>query len=276
MKITLPYGQDTIPIHVDNSQLIGVFSPVEVAGVPDATSELKRCIAEPVGCKGLQSLISAGKKVAIAVDDNTRVTPVRTILAVLLEKMKSLGVKRENVAIVVALGTHRPMTELEMKDKYGPEVVEEYEVVNHDCSNPSNLTSLGTLPGDVPIYMNKRFMKADVRIGIGNIIPHFTAGWSGGSKILLPGLAGEETVAGMHYYGAKTIPNAVGKDMNPPRTLMENFAKEIGLHFIINTVLTRSGRIHSVHCGDFIKAHGEGVEASRQLYSVRRYRVLAG
>jgi len=269
MRIALPYGQDTVPIQVDKKQLIGVFSPLEAAGVPDPTDELARCITNPVGCKGLETIISVGKKVAIAVDDNTRVTPVRMVLAVLLEKMKSLGVKRENVTIVVALGTHRRMTNEEMREKYGPEVVEGYEIVNHECDDPSTLMSLGRLPGNVPIYINKRFMEADARIGVGNIIPHFTAGWSAGSKILLPGLAGEETVAGMHYYGAKTVPNAVGKDMNPARTLMDNFAKKVGLHFIINTVLTRSGRIHGVHCGDFIQAHREGVESSRKLYSVQ-------
>ncbi|MDH5362878.1 MAG: lactate racemase domain-containing protein, partial [Aigarchaeota archaeon] len=99
MRITLPYGRETVPLYLDKKQLIGVFSPVEVTGVPDASDELGRSMANPVGCEGLQSLISAGKKVAIAVDDNTRVTPVQSILTVLLEQMKSLGVKREDVVI---------------------------------------------------------------------------------------------------------------------------------------------------------------------------------
>jgi len=269
MRITLPYGRETVPLYLDKKQLIGVFSPVEVTGVPDASDELGRSMANPVGCEGLQSLISAGKKVAIAVDDNTRVTPVQSILTVLLEQMKSLGVKREDVVIVVALGTHRKMTEQEMKERYSPEVVEEYDIVNHDCNDPSGLRFLGKLPGNVPVYINKRFLGADIRIGVGNIVPHFTAGWSAGSKILLPGLAGQETVGGMHYHGANTIPNAVGKDVNPPRTLMDDFAEKVGLHFIINTVLTRSERIYSVHSGDFIQAHREGVGTSKQLYSVR-------
>jgi nickel-dependent lactate racemase len=111
-------------------------------------------------------------------------------------------------------------------------------------------------------------MKADLRIGIGNIIPHFTAGWSGGSKILLPGLAGEETVAGMHCYGAQTIPNALGEYENPPRAFMDAFAGTVGLHMIVDTVLARSGKIAGAYSGDFIEAQRKGVQQSRKLYGV--------
>jgi nickel-dependent lactate racemase len=269
LKVEIPYGHDSISMNLERRELIGVFSPLDFEDVPEAKAELIRSIESPIGGRKLSRLINPGKKVAITVDDNTRPTPIRTILPVLLGKIRSLGVKNEDVTILVALGTHRPMTDREMREKYGPEVLEEYTVINHEWDNPSELRPMGVLPGGVPIWINKTFMEADVRIGVGNIVPHMTSGWAAGSKILLPGLAGEETVAGLHYFGAKTTPNAVGKDLNSPRTLMDNFAKEVGLHMIINTVLTRNGKIGRVYSGDFVGAHREGVKCSKRIYGIR-------
>jgi len=269
LRTKIPYGKDYVTMDIDEKQLIGVFSPVDFEDVPEPRERLIHSIENPIGGRRLSSLISPSKEVTITVDDNTRITPTQTILPTLLEEIEFLGVRKSDITIIVALGTHRPMTDRELREKYGSEIVEEYNIVNHEWDNPSELKPMGKLPGDVPIWINKRFTEADVRIGVGNIIPHFTAGWSGGSKILLPGLAGEETVAGMHYYGATTMPNALGEYVNQPRTFMDGFAKRIGLHMIINTVLTRSGRIADLYSGDFVEAHREGVQHSRRIYGLR-------
>jgi len=134
---------------------------------------------------------------------------------------------------------------------------------------------MGNLPNGVPILINKHFIDADIRIGIGNIVPHFTSGWSGGSKILLPGLAGAETVAGMHYYGAKTLPNAIGRADNVARELMDDFARKVGLHMIINTVLTRDGKIAGIYSGDPVKAHRKGIEHCKRILAVNEGTLLS-
>jgi len=264
----MPFSRESVVVDVNKKRLIGVFQPSDVEGASEPLEDIRRSIKDPIGNLSLDSMVFPGKKVAVAVDDNTRITPTRRILPILLGRIESLGVKSDEITIVVALGTHRPMKDHEMREKLGPETTENYNVINHDWDNPAELKLKGRIPDNVPILINKRFMEADIKIGVGNIVPHFTSGWSGGSKIVLPGLAGEDTVAGMHYYGAKSIPNAIGKDENIPRNLMDAVAREAGLHMIVNTVLTRKREIAGVYSGDFINAHRAGVRLSKKIYGV--------
>jgi lactate racemase len=265
MRIELPYGHEKSTLNLDDRRLVGVYSPTNAEAVPDVSSEVVRSLENPIGMGSLRSVVRPGKRVAIAVDDNTRVTPVRSFLPPLL---KHFGLRREDVVIIVALGTHRKMTGQEMVDKYGPELLEEYEVVNHAFDEKDQLKMMGKLPNGVPVWVNREFVNADVRISTGNIIPHFTSGWSGGSKTLLPGLAGEETVGWMHYIGAMDLPNAIGEVENSSRAVMDAFAREAGLSFIVNTVLNRGEKIVRVFTGDFVKAHREGIMLSKRIYSV--------
>jgi len=127
---------------------------------------------------------------------------------------------------------------------------------------------VGELPDGAPVWVNRSFLNADVRTGIGNIIPHFTAGWSAGSKILLPGLAGEETVGWMHYISAMELPNALGVVENSGRMLMDKFAEQVGLDLIIDTVLNRREEIVRIFSGNFVEAHRKGVEFAKKMYNV--------
>jgi len=268
LEVKIPYGREEVTVDVDRGNLIGIFDPVEIGDLPEERSEIARSIENPIGCEPLDRLVAPGKTVAIAVDDNTRITPVKKILAVLLEKLRTLGTKSDDISIIIALGTHRNLTQKEMMEKFGPEILENYRIINHEWNNPAELRFMGNLPNGDPILINKHFINADIRIGIGNIVPHFTSGWSGGSKILLPGLAGAETVAGMHYYAAKSLPNALGREENKARELMDSFARRVGLHMIINTVLTRSGRIAGVYAGDVVEAHRKGIEHCKRIYGI--------
>jgi len=265
MRIELPYGHERRTIDIDEKRLIGVFSPEDVEAVKDVKGEVIRSLENPIGLGGLRSIVRPGRKVAIAVDDNTRVTPVKSFLPPLL---KYFNLRRRDVVIIVALGTHRKMTDREMQEKYGPEILDEYEIINHAFDEKDQLKMVGKLPNGVPVWANREFLNADVRIATGNIIPHFTSGWSAGSKTLLPGLAGEETVGWMHYIGAMDLPNALGEVENSSRDVMDAFAKEVGLSFIVNTVLNRSEEIVRLFSGDFVKAHREGIKLSKKIYSV--------
>jgi nickel-dependent lactate racemase len=265
MRVELPYGHERRTLEVDRRRLIGVFSPEDAEAVPDVEREVVRSLENPIGLGGLRSIVKRGRRVAIAVDDNTRVTPVKSFLPPLL---RHFNLRRKDVVVIVALGTHRKMTEREMQEKYGPEIIEEYEVINHAFDEKDQLKMVGKLPNGVPVWANREFLNADVRISTGNIIPHFTSGWSAGSKTLLPGLAGEETVGWMHYIGAMDLPNALGEVENSSREVMDAFAKEVGLSFIVNTVLNRGERIVKIFSGDFVKAHREGINLSKKIYSV--------
>ena len=127
-------------------------------------------------------------------------TPTRVLFPQILDSLEEAGATKHNIKIIIALGTHRPMTSQELKEKYGAEIVEEYDFVNHESGNEMELEYLGGVESaDLPIWINKDFMKAEVRITTGNIIPHF-AGWGAGAKTLLPGLAGEKTVGKVHIH----------------------------------------------------------------------------
>jgi len=269
MFIQIPYGKTELQFNVEKNRLRSVITPREVPPSENAEREIETALRSPIESPTIEALHPRGKTVAIAVDDITRVTPTRLLLPSILGMFEKAGAKDEDITIIVALGTHRRMIERELIEKFGAEVVERYNVINHDFDNQAELEYLGNVATNVPVWINKRYLKADIKVGVGNIIPHCNAGWAGGAKILLPGLAGEETVGRMHILSALTNPNALGMEENPTRRLIEEFARKVGLHLIINTVLTREGEIVKVFAGHFVKAHRKGVDVAKSIYAVR-------
>ena len=248
---------------------MNVISPTAADPSPTPLQEIQRALENPIGSPTIETLSPRGKKIAIVVDDMSRMTPTNTLLQSILGVLHNEGVKKEDVKIIIALGTHRAMTTHEMKDKYGSQIVERYEVINHSFRDETELEFVDYVAENIPVWINKEYLKSDLRIATGNIVPHYNAGWGAGAKILLPGLAGEETVGRMHVYSAITTPNGLGLDENPTRLLIDTFAKRVGIDFLVNTVTTKSGQIAKVFAGDFVKAHRFGVAFARQIYGVR-------
>lgn len=274
MRIELPYGRSKIECDVEDKRLAGLISPNEISGAPNPRMEIEAALKNPVDSRPIDGLSLKGKRIAIAIDDITRVTPTQVILPPILESLERAGARKDDIKLIAALGTHRRMTEQEMKEKYGPQVVEEYNVINHSFDEESELEYLGRAQdSDMPIYINKEYLKTDFRIATGNLVPHFNAGWGGGAKILLPGLAGEETVGRMHAYSAITTPNALGMVESPTRRLIETFGERVGIHLLVNTAINRNGRIVKVFAGHFIKAHRTGVSFAKRIYGVQATRL---
>jgi len=268
MRIEIPYGKSKVKFTIEERRVSGIITPNEIRTSTSPTRELQKALRNPIDTSGLESFCSRGKTVAIAVDDVTRSTPTYLLLPQILRRLKKAGINRNDVTIVVALGTHRRMTEAEMKIKYGKRVVENYRIINHEYDNESELASLGIVAG-IPVKINREFVKADVRLATGNIIPHCNAGWSGGAKILLPGLAGAETVGNLHIFTALRTPNVLGTVETPMRQMIEACAEKIGVHFIVNTVLARNGKIVKVVSGDLKTAHRTGVEFAKKIYAAK-------
>lgn len=268
MLIKLPYGNKILEFNLDRDRVLGLIIPSEITPAADPKLEIERALKTPFEGDTIEELAPKGKTVAVAVDDVTRTTPTHLLLPILLNTLKKTGVKKDHIKILSALGTHRPMTESEMKNKYGSEIVEEYEFVNHAFHDESQLKNLGTLTGDIPLWINKDFIKADIRIVTGNIIPHFNAGWGAGAKTLLPGLAGEETVGRMHVHSAFTTPNGLGMEENPTRKLIDSFGEKVNIHLLLNTVITRNKEIVKIYAGHFIKSHRKGIEEAKKIYCV--------
>lgn len=268
MLVKLPYGTSELEFDLNSDRVLGLILPSEITPAANPASVVERALATPLGGPTIDELAPRGKTVAIAVDDVTRTTPTHLLLPKLLLALQNAGVRKDQITLFIALGTHRPMTEAEIKEKYGPAVVEEYTFRNHDFHDHSQLTYMEDVAGDVPVWINTEFLKSDLRIVTGNIIPHFNAGWAAGAKILLPGLAGEETVGRMHVHSALTTPNGLGIEENPTRQLIDAFGERVKIHLLLNSVITRHKEIVEVYAGHFKTAHRRGIAHAKSVYRV--------
>lgn len=263
MQVTLPYGHETISFRVPDQAFLGLLDPPTVETAPDPAVMIRDAIRNPIGTGTLDTIVTPEKKIALIIDDGSRPTPISAILPVLLEELAAIGVPNENILIIAALGSHRYMTPEELRDRVGAGVYEKYRVINSEFRDPARLVYVGKAPDGVDIYATKEVMEADVRIAVGNIVPHPVMGWSGGGKMLYPGIAGEKTVAYFHLKGSLIDENMFGTEKFPIRNMMEQWVDTIGLHFIINTILTPTGGLYRVVAGHYIDAHRAGVQHAK-------------
>lgn len=267
-EVVIPYGTETIKFKVSNSNLIGVYSPKDFPAVSDITGEIIRAINCPIGTKKVGELATGASKVVLVADDNTRPTPSDKIIPILLDEMNKAGIRDEQITIIIALGTHRFMTDDEISLKFGEEVVRRVNIKNHNYKNAAALINLGVTPNGTNIFVNKEAFEADFKIGIGSIVPHYIPGFAGGAKIVQPGISGERTTAETHLLSVRSPRSNLGILNNPVRNELNSIARAIGLNTIINTVLNRHNEIVGVFYGDIVEAFEAGVELSRKVYSV--------
>jgi nickel-dependent lactate racemase len=157
------------------------------------------------------------------------------------------------------------MTDEEILERFGREVTDQIEVKHHNCHN--NLVNRGITRKGTRIVINKEVLDADIRIAVGGVLPHHPVGWSGGAKMLLPGVAGTETVHAMHLLGATE--QQLGKVLTPCREEMEDFARDVGLHFIVNVIQTDKGELLKAVSGHFIEAHREAVKWGMKIFGAK-------
>ena len=268
-SVDVHYGQDVQAIRVPARSLLDVAGMRVVAAAEDPLAVIEAALESPTGSLPLEQAVSGAARVVILVDDLTRPTPVHLLLPPVLQRLARGGVASDNILIMVATGTHRPMTAAELDTRLGADVCARYHVRNHDYRIPEDMVDMGATPSGVPISVNRAVAEADFVIGIGNITPHRYCGWSGGAKIIQPGVGGEPTTAGTHLMITKD-PNArLGVVENRVRHEMEVVAERANLRFIVNTVLDRVGSIVDVAAGDFRLAFRRGVELARHVYSAQ-------
>ncbi|MBP2641167.1 MAG: larA 1 [Firmicutes bacterium] len=266
--LSLPYGQKTIKVAVPKENLIGAYSPKDVKPVSDVKQEVVRALNQPIGTKTLRELAAGAQKVVIVADDNTRLTPTEKIIPVLLDEMNAAGIADEQITIIIALGTHRFMTEEEIAVKFGEDVVKRVQIKNHDFKNPEALIDLGNTPNGTSIWVNREAYEADFKIGIGSIVPHHIPGFAGGAKIVQPGISGEHTTAETHLLSVRAPRSYLGIEDNPVRKELNRIAGQIGMHTIFNTVLNRHGEVVGAFFGDLEEAFQAGVVSSKEVYAV--------
>jgi lactate racemase len=268
VTITLPYGSETVSVSLPAENLIGVYSPNDHAAVADVRREIARALANPIGSKRLEDLARGASTVVLLADDNTRLTPTDAILPVLLDELNAAGISDGQITVVIALGTHRFMTDAEIATKFGDDVVKRVAIENHDFRSSAALVDLGTTPNGTRIRVNRRVYEADFSLGIGSIVPHHIPGYAGGAKIVQPGVSGEETTAQTHLLSVRSPRSYLGVEQNPVREEIDAIARQVGMNTIFNVVLNRHGEMVGACFGDTVAAFAEGVRLAKRVYSV--------
>ncbi|ORC37950.1 hypothetical protein B4O97_02840 [Marispirochaeta aestuarii] len=266
--VSLPYGDTEVGVDIPEENIIGVYSPEEVPPVSDIRREVRRALENPIGSGRLDELARGKKRVVIVADDNTRLTPADLILPPVLDALNAAGVPDGAITLIIALGTHRFMTDEEILKKFGPEVVRRITIRNHPFRDLDSLVDLGTTENGTKIMINREVCEADFVIGVGSIVPHHIPGFAGGSKIIQPGVSGEDTTAETHLLSVRAPRSYLGVLENPVRRELDSIARKVGLNIIFNTVLNRYGEVVEAFFGDVEAAFRKGVERSKKVFSV--------
>ena len=233
----------------------------------DVEQLTRHALSNPIGSAPLEACISSSDKVAILIEDQTRASPKKRVLKTLLEALDEAGIVRENISIIVSLGTHRALTEEELNDNYGEDVVAQYAIHNHDCQAP-DLVPVGKLKTGTVVKINKKVHDATFKIGIGSIFPHPMNGFGGGGKILFPGVSNFDAILEHHLKYSFRGDAKLGKlGGNPFYEEVSALSKEAGLNFILNSVLDHNDMLYDLVSGDPVEAHQAGSDICKEIIS---------
>jgi nickel-dependent lactate racemase len=235
---------------------------------PLSNSEIRAAFENPIGAPRIRDLARGKEKVVIIFDDLARPTPVYKVIPHVFRELEEGGVRSDQIRLVCATGCHRALIREEMVKKLGREVVENYPIYNHNLYE--HHVNMGTTSRGTPVLVNREVASCDLKIGLGGIIPHFTAGFGGGAKILLPGVSSVDTVAHNHLEFQKKSPEKIGlckvKD-NPVRLDMEEAARIAGLDFVADVVINQEKEILGIFVGDVVESHRKGIAFAKKVYS---------
>jgi nickel-dependent lactate racemase len=265
----LPYGTGEITVRIPKMHYLGSIMPSFRPGAEDERAEILRALEHPIGTPPLREIGKKGMKVVIVVNDATRPTPSFKLLPPLLEELRACGISDGDILILVATGTHRDARPDELERLLGREILDRFRVLNHRCQEDEGMVDIGRTSQDVPIVINRLFYEADLKILTGSIEPHQSAGYSGGRKSVLPGLASLEALRTHHGYGMRSPDPAMGwVEGNAFHLSAVEAAKKAGADFILNVVQNHTWNITHAVAGDVEKAWLAGVEASRGVFEV--------
>lgn len=252
------YGDKPLLISFPDDWEVNVVEGIHQPALTDA--QIRGRIEEPLGTARLSLLAARAKSAAILVDDLGRPTPVAAILPIVVDQLISGGLHREAITVIVASGAHwRPSAE-EMAVKVGKSLFRDLRVVAHSCQH--DLVFLGKTDAGTPLHLSKHLMACDLKIGIGGIYPHFSAGFSGGGKILAPGACGLKTIQYLHkrFPGVGVFGGSVD---SPFRREVQAISDRIGLDFVVNVVLNRERRVSAVFAGQSSAAYLQAVDHAK-------------
>lgn len=257
MRIEIPHGKGKQLLTVADSRLQACLTPThEQQKAVDQQELVRNALANPIGSEPLRELAKGKQKIVVITSDHTRPLPSAITLPLYLEEIRH-GNPDAEITILIATGVHRFPTETEMRAKFGPAICDHEKLVVHNASDDASLVLMGTLPSGGELWLNRLVAEADLVVSEGFVEPHFFAGFSGGRKSILPGVAGRKTVlynhnAGFIHSPASRQGNLTG---NPIHRDMAFAAQTAKLAFILNVLLDGDKRIIAAFAGDPVKAH---------------------
>jgi nickel-dependent lactate racemase len=264
MKVQLAYGETGLDLDV-NLAVTTIVEPVHHDAAADQTAALRAALRDPIAGPPLRDRIRPGQTVAISACDGTRPQPRHLMIPAVLAELDGV-IRLEDVVILVATGTHRGNDDAELRRMFGDEIVDHVRIVNHDARDAGQLTWMGTLGAGVPVWLNREWAEADVRITTGFVEPHFFAGFSGGPKLVAPGLAALETVLVLHDAARIGDPRATWGVIhgNPVHDDVRAIAETTGVTFALDVVLNREQDIVAAFGGDLLPMHAAATAFARR------------
>jgi lactate racemase len=265
MRIHLAYGRHGLDVELPERN-ITIIEPLELSGLADEQAALRHGLRNPIATPPFAEVIAASGSVAVVFPDVTRPMPSRRVLPVLLESLEAAGVTDDRIVLLSGTGTHRANTPEELLEMVGSDILEQYEIVNHDCRDAASLVQAGRLADGTPLWLNRRYVEAETRILTGFIEPHFFAGFSGGPKGACPGLAGLETVLECHNIDRIGSPEAAYGvvDGNPVHEMIDEAARLVPAAFSLDVTINSKREITAVFAGGLPASHRLGCEFVRK------------
>jgi len=266
MIVEFGYDKSIIELDLPEENVVAVLKPNILSYEADFSEvkELERSLIEPIGSLGIEKIVRPGETVAIITSDITRPVPSYKILPVLLKRLYGAGIRKEDVTIVFALGSHRPHTEKEMRTMVGDEIYDSILCVD----SVDDFILVGTSSSGTPYEIFGPVVRADRRICIGNIEFHYFAGYSGGAKAIMPGVSTRAAISANHSKMVLPEAKAGALEGNPVRDDIEEVANFVAIDFILNVVLDEKKHIVKSVAGHHVKAHREGCKYLDSMYLV--------
>ncbi|MCB2227704.1 MAG: nickel-dependent lactate racemase [Desulfarculaceae bacterium] len=271
-RIAIPMGRDFVELALtpEQQERVTLLEGTALPPLPDPVGAVAASLAAPLGGPPLAQLARGKRSACVVVSDITRPVPNPLILPPLLAALENAGMPREGITILIATGMHRANTGPELIELLGPEVAGAYRVVNHDCRDAGALAEIGRIDGN-PIALNRLYLEAELKIVTGLIEPHPFAGFSGGAKSILPGVASLESMKHMHSYAMVADPRLAGGRLedNPFQEQVRRIGAKAGLDFLLNVVIDRERRLLGIFAGAFPEAHDQGCALAARQSVVR-------
>ena len=281
MIVDLPYGRTSLPIRFSTDLDVSVITkpPMPLVAAPEQA--VGEALAAPVGCQALAELAKGQRSACILICDVTRPVPNHLLLRPVIDALRAAGLEARNITVLVATGLHRPNEGNELAALVGdPWVLRHVKVENHFAEDDGAHVDLGeTATRGTPVKLDRRFVEADVRIATGLVEPHFMAGYSGGRKVVAPGIAHADTIRTFHSARFMEDPSAVQCQLrgNPLHEEQLEIMRMLGDIYAVNTVIDDVRRLSFVNFGEIIESHLHAVDFAHDYLTVpvpRRFRTV--